>query len=370
MLSLKPITFLDRNSDLKFYFCGVQVHEKYMRRCLELAQNGVGRSYPNPLVGSVIVCNKQVIGEGWHKKAGGAHAEVNAIKAVKEKTSLAKATIYVNLEPCSHYGKTPPCSNLILQTGIRKVVIGSVDPFAEVSGRGIKKLLAAGCEVVVGVLEEECRRINARFFTFHLKNRPYIILKWAQSADGFLSPKSQSKSREPFWITNNFSRQLVHKWRAEEQAILVGTGTAVQDNPKLNTRLWKGNDPLRLVLDRSHRIPRNSFLLDGKTKTIVFCEAGASSEPQENLTYEELDFGKPIIPQLCANLYQKGLQSVIIEGGGRTLQSFISENTWDEARVFTGSGNLVDGTKAPEFSGKLNSKIDLLSDQLKIYKND
>jgi len=213
----------------------VNIHEKYINRCLELAKNGLGKTYPNPLVGSVIVYKDQIIGEGWHQKAGSAHAEVNAINSVVEKSLLKKTTIYVSLEPCSHFGKTPPCSDLIIARDIKKVVIGAVDPFAEVAGRGIKKLMEAGCKVQVGILEKQCQELNKRFFTFHQKQRPYIILKWAQTANGYIAPKFQEK-REPVWISNQYSKQLVHKWRSEEQAILVGTSTAIADNPKLNTR--------------------------------------------------------------------------------------------------------------------------------------
>ena len=227
----------------------MNIHEKYIKRCIELAKNGLGATYPNPLVGSVIVYKNKIIGEGWHQKAGAPHAEVNAINSVKDESLLNKSTIYVSLEPCSHFGKTPPCSDLIIAKGIKKVIIGTVDPFAEVAGRGIKKLMEAGCEVQVGILEKECQDLNKRFFTFHQKKRPYIILKWAQTTDGFIAPKVQEK-REPVWITNQYSKQLVHKWRSEEQAILVGTNTAIADNPKLNTRLWNGKNPVRVVIDK------------------------------------------------------------------------------------------------------------------------
>ena len=219
----------------------MKIHEKYIRRCIELAKNGLGTTHPNPLVGSIIVYKDEIIGEGWHKKAGEPHAEVIAINSVKDKSLLPKATIYVSLEPCSHFGKTPPCCDLIIANIIPNVVIGTMDPFAKVAGNGIKKLVEAGKNVIVGILEDECNELNKRFFTFHNKKRPYIILKWAESLDGFIAPLTKVK-KEPVWITNDYSRQLVHKWRSEEQAILVGTNTIIDDNPSLTTRDWTGNN--------------------------------------------------------------------------------------------------------------------------------
>lgn len=343
-----------------------------MSRCVQLARNGLGRTYPNPIVGSVIVHDDRIIGEGWHQKAGQAHAEVNAVNSVKDKSLLSKSAIYVSLEPCSHYGKTPPCSNLIIDSGIKKVVIGTVDPFSEVSGRGIKKLFEAGCEVVVGVLEEACQDLNKRFFKFHTDNRPYIILKWAESKDGFLSPKSQEgqKTREPVWITNKYSKQLVHKWRAEEQAIMVGTNTAVADNPMLNARMWKGSSPIRVVLDQNLRIPKDSHLFDGSIKTIVLCGKPSSEKPSENVIFENLSFQENLVEQVCEVLYKHEIQSVIIEGGRQTLQTFIDSGTWDEARVFTGSIEFQEGIEAPKISGNLISKKAISSDKLNIYKHD
>jgi len=346
----------------------VNIHEKYINRCLELAKNGLGKTYPNPLVGSVIVYKDQIIGEGWHQKAGSAHAEVNAINSVVEKSLLKKTTIYVSLEPCSHFGKTPPCSDLIIARDIKKVVIGAVDPFAEVAGRGIKKLMEAGCKVQVGILEKQCQELNKRFFTFHQKQRPYIILKWAQTANGYIAPKFQEK-REPVWISNQYAKQLVHKWRSEEQAILVGTSTAIADNPKLNTRLWQGTNPVRAVIDRSLKIPKQSALLDGSIKTLVFTEKEQVSE-NENLIFEQLNFSKNLPSQICQKLYQHNLQSVIIEGGAQTLQHFIETNLWDEARVFTGPAEFQQGVKAPKFSGKVLAEKTITTDKLKFYRND
>lgn len=347
-------------------------HEKYMSRCVQLARNGLGLTYPNPIVGSVIVHNDKIIGEGWHQKAGEAHAEVNAVNSVQDKSLLPKSTIYVSLEPCSHYGKTPPCSNLIIDSGIKNVVIGTVDPFSEVSGRGIKKLFEAGCEVVVGVLEKTCQDLNKRFFTFHTKKRPYIILKWAESKDRFLSPKFQKSQidRQPVWITNKYSKQLVHKWRAEEQGILVGTNTAVADNPMLNTRLWKGASPVRIVLDQNLRIPKDSHLFDGSIKTIVLSGKSPSEKPFKNVIFETLSFQENLAAQVCEVLYKHEIQSVIIEGGRQTLQTFIDSGNWDEARVFTGKIEFQEGIEAPKISENLVSKKAISSDNLKIYKHD
>ena len=347
----------------------MNIHEKYIKRCIELAQNGLGTTYPNPMVGSIIVYDNQIIGEGWHKKAGEPHAEVNAVRSVKDKSLLSKATIYVSLEPCSHFGKTPPCSDLIIEHKIPHVVVGTVDPNEKVAGNGIKKLIAAGINVTVGVLEKECYELNKRFFTFHQKKRPYIILKWAESQDGFLSPeKQENPERKPIWITNPYSRQLVHKWRSEEQAILVGTQTVIDDNPKLNTRNWSGNNPVRVILDQHNRISKESFVFDDSVKTIVFTksETGFSAE---NTTFTVIDFSSSILPQILAVLHQNQIQSVIIEGGAQTLQSFIDQNIWDEARIFIGKAIFKNGTKAPLIQKENLTKINILSDQLLNIRN-
>ena len=350
----------------------MKIHELYINRCLQLAENGLGRTYPNPMVGSVVVHKGKIIGEGWHPKAGEAHAEVNAINSVKDKGLLGSSTIYVSLEPCSHYGKTPPCSDLIIASGIKKVVIGTIDPFSKVAGRGIQKLIKAGCKVMVGILEKECQELNNRFFTFIKKERPFIILKWAESADGFISPGTSAENeRIPVWISNAYSQQLVHKWRSEEQAILVGTNTAVADNPSLTTRKWHGPDPVRIAVDRQGRIPGNSALFDGKARTIVISEADPSAFPSaKGLEITRVDFGGNLPHGICERLYSMGIQSLIIEGGRQTLQSFIKEDLWDEARIFTGKLRLGKGVPAPEFSGTLISEASILSDNLKIYRND
>ena len=346
----------------------MKIHEKYIRRCIELAKNGLGTTYPNPMVGSVIVYNNKIIGEGWHKKAGEPHAEVNAINSVKDKSLLKKATIYVSLEPCSHFGKTPPCCDLIIKNGIPNVVIGTVDPNEKVAGNGIKKLIEAGIHVNVGILEAECNELNKRFFTFHEKKRPYIILKWAESKDGFIAPLEKLE-KKPVWITNQYSRQLVHKWRSEEQAILVGTQTVIDDNPKLDVRDWTGNNPIRVVLDQNNRISNDSQIFDDRAKTILFSKFKHAVE-KENITFEVIDFEQNIPTQIVQKLYQHKIQSVIIEGGRQTLQTFIDENLWDEARVFIGNIQIGDGIKAPIIIKKSFERFSIDDDQLILSRND
>ncbi|WP_370476714.1 bifunctional diaminohydroxyphosphoribosylaminopyrimidine deaminase/5-amino-6-(5-phosphoribosylamino)uracil reductase RibD [Tamlana flava] len=327
-----------------------------MQRCLDIAKNGLGITRPNPMVGSVIVHNNKIIGEGFTSKYGGNHAEVNAINSVKDKNLLNEATLYVTLEPCSHFGKTPPCSNLIIKHNIPKVVIGCIDDNEQVAGKGVKKLIDAGCNVTVGILEDECKKHHKRFFTFHNKKRPYIILKWAESKNGFIAPKNK-KEQKPVWITNEFSRQLVHKWRTEEQAILVGTNTVLQDNPSLTVRDWTGNNPIRIVLDKDKKLSKSLSVFNDEAETII-------------ISNNEIDFSQLVAQQICHVLFQKDINSVIIEGGAKTLQTFINENLWDEARVFIGSNIFKSGTIAPVFSGKLISEEKILNDILKIYWND
>lgn len=342
-------------------------HEIYIQRCLELAQNGLGSTYPNPMVGSVIVHRGKIIGEGWHQKAGEPHAEVNAINSVKNKSLLTKSTIYVSLEPCSHFGKTPPCSDLIIQHKIPTVIIGTVDPNDKVAGKGIEKLQKAGIKVKVGVLEKECRELNKRFFTFHTKKRPYIILKWAESADGFLSPLNK-KEQKPVWITNVYARQLVHKWRTEEQAILVGTKTVLDDNPQLNARDWFGKNPIRIILDRSGKISEDYAVKKGSQKTIILTEQEILTK-DENCIYENLIFGEQLPEKISNLLYQYQIQSVIVEGGRQTLQSFIDDDLWDEARIFKGNIILHQGTKAPILKGEIVVKQKSIKDELIIIKS-
>ena len=313
----------------------------------------------------MIVQNNKIIGEGWHYQSGQPHAEVNAINSVKDKSLLKDATIYVSLEPCSHFGKTPPCANLITKHHIKNVVIGCVDSFSEVSGKGIEKLKESGCNVTVGVLEDECLDLNKRFFTFHNKKRPYIILKWAETKDGFIAPENNT---EITWITNTYSRQLVHKLRAEEQAILVGTNTVLTDNPKLDCRTWHGENPIRIVLDRQLRIPKNHTVFNKETKTIVLTEIKSTNEG--NLIYEQINFSKNIASQVCSVLYKHNIQSIIIEGGSQTLQTFIDENLWDESHVFSGASVFKTGIKASSFKGQLLTSTTIKEDHISIYQND
>lgn len=345
----------------------MNINEKYIRRCIELAKNGLGTTYPNPMVGSVIVCNGKIIGEGWHKKSGEPHAEVNAVNSVKDKSLLKKSTIYVSLEPCSHFGKTPPCCDLIIENKIPNVVIGTVDPNIKVAGNGIKKLLEAGANVTVGILETECYEFNKRFFTFHEKKRPYIILKWAESQDGFIAPLTKEEQK-PVWITNEFSRQLVHKWRSEEQAILIGTQTAIDDNPKLDTRDWAGNNPVRIVLDQNNRIPKGRNIFNNQAKTIVLTNS-SNTINEENTIFEIIDFKKNVAIQIADFLHKNQIQSVIIEGGRQTLQTFIDENLWDEARIFVGNNSFEKGTKAPSIALKNSIKQTIGNDVLIISRN-
>ena len=342
-------------------------HEDYIARCIELAKNGFGTTYPNPMVGSVIVYNGEIIGEGWHQKAGEPHAEVNAIRSVKDHSLLDKATIYVSLEPCSHFGKTPPCCDLIIKNKIPNVVIGTVDSNIKVAGNGIKRLQEAGANVVVGILEKDCYELNQRFFTFHEKKRPYIILKWAETQDGFIAPL-QKEEQKPVWITNINSRQLVHKWRTEEQAILVGTQTVIDDNPQLNARDWEGNNPIRVVIDQNHRIPKTAHVFDNQTKTIVF--SNKKSIPSlENTILEVIDFQQNIAQQIADKLFQHQIQTVIIEGGAQTLQTFIDANLWDEARVFIGNCTFEKGVKAPIMNTSPFKQEKIGTDELLIIRN-
>ena len=349
----------------------MNIHEKYIYRCIELSKNGLGKTYPNPLVGSVIVVNDKIIGEGWHEKAGGPHAEVNAINSVKDKSLLKEATIYVNLEPCSHYGKTPPCANLIIESGLKKVVIGVIDSNSKVSGRGVAHLKNNGCSVVVGVLENVCLKLNKRFFVFHNKKRPFIILKWAETIDGFIDKiRTEDSNRAPNWISNKYSQQFAHKMRATEQAILVGTTTALNDNPSLRVIGWKGSNPLRLVLDRTLKIPSDYQLMQGIEKTIVFTEKNDSKNFNSIVELVEIDFNGNIPLQICEFLYKREIQSVIIEGGAQTLQSFIDVNLWDEANVFIGDKRFGKGLKSPKMKNNPIKTLKKSNDLLKIYKND
>ncbi len=327
-----------------------------MQRCLQLAAMGAGQVAPNPMVGAVLVYNARIIGEGYHQKYGEAHAEVNCINNVASADIelIAKSTLYVSLEPCIHFGKTPPCADLIIKNKIPNVVIGCQDIFAAVDGKGIERLKAAGVHITLGILQNECQELNKRFFTFHEKQRPYIILKWAQSSDEKIAAPlfpSRGGTLEHtgagrLLISNEITNRLVHKWRSEVAAILVGTNTAMQDDPALTTRLWPGKNPVRLVIDKELKLPLHLKLLDGTVRTIIFNYK--KQEELENMFYFKLDIKKNILEQILTALYQMQVQSVLVEGGAGLLQSLINEGLWDEARVITNSSLVInEGLDAP-----------------------
>lgn len=320
-------------------------HMMYMQRCLDLAAESSGFTAPNPMVGCVVVHNHRIIGEGYHRQFGGPHAEVEAIRSVGDRSLLRQSVLYVNLEPCSHTGKTPPCTGLIIESGIPEVVIGTIDPNPLVSGNGIRQLQAAGVITLTGVLAESCQWLNRRFFTFHQKKRPYVILKWAQTADGFIDRiRGIQNPAEPYWISNEVSKMLVHKWRAMEQAILVGTRTALLDNPRLNVREWHGRSPLRMVIDRKLRLPHHLNLFDGSLETWVFNEKVDKTDG--NIRYARLDFSN-LVQEILRYLHYHDIQSVFIEGGRQLIESFLTEGLWDEARVITGMKRFGEGLAAP-----------------------
>ncbi|MFP5042313.1 bifunctional diaminohydroxyphosphoribosylaminopyrimidine deaminase/5-amino-6-(5-phosphoribosylamino)uracil reductase RibD [Parasediminibacterium sp. JCM 36343] len=322
----------------------MNLHQPYMRRCLQLAQLGRWAVAPNPMVGSVLVHEGRIIGEGYHQQYGQAHAEVNCINSVAEndKHLIPLSTIYVSLEPCAHFGKTPPCADLIIKHQIPKVVVGCRDSFEAVDGKGIERLKAAGIDVLVGVLEAECKELNKRFFTFHARKRPFIVLKWAETANHFIG----SHSTKRLLISNDITNRLVHKWRSEEAAILVGTNTTLQDNPSLSNRLWSGKQPIRLVIDMELALPTSLQLFDQQQPTIVFNYL--KQEEKENLIYYQLKRETAILPQIMNMCYKKNIQSILVEGGSKTLQSFIDYHLWDEARVITNTQlSVADGVHAP-----------------------
>lgn len=317
--------------------------EKYIRRCIQLARNGMRNAAPNPMVGAVIVHNDRIIGEGYHARCGEGHAEVNAIRSVKDESLLQESTIYVSLEPCSHYGKTPPCADLIIRKGIPRVVVGCVDPFSLVSGRGIQKLKDAGIDVKVGVLEAECRQLIKRFVTFNTQQRPYITLKWAESADGFIDINREEG--QPVVLSTPITSMYVHKQRAEHHAILVGRRTALLDNPSLTTRNWYGKNPVRLVIDKELTLPTSLKLFDGSAPTWIFTAQDKASTSQ--VIYFKLDFSRSILPQILQKLYENKLQALLVEGGSRLLQSFIDEGLWDEIYTEHSAKVLENGVKEP-----------------------
>lgn len=326
-------------------------HETYMHRCLQLAKLAAGNVAPNPMVGAVLVHQHKIIGEGYHKKYGQPHAEVNCINSVEDsnKHLIEKSTLYVSLEPCSHYGKTPPCAHLIVKNKIPEVVIGCVDVYKEVDGKGIEILQNAGIKVTVGVLKNECLDLNKRFFTFHEKKRPYIILKWAQSANGKIGTSPKSSAKERTLISDEITNRLVHKWRSEEAAILIGTNTALIDDPSLTTRLWKGNNPIRLVIDMDLRLPSSLKIFDKQTRTIIFNKNKSTQDG--TLVFYKID-PENFLRSLSDALYKLNIQSVLVEGGAKLLQTFIDAGLWDEARVIKNEELIIkNGIDAPQLSG-------------------
>ncbi len=341
-------------------------HNLYMHRCLQLAEAGMGKVSPNPMVGCVIVHNNTIIGEGYHRSYGQAHAEVNAINAVSNKLLLSESVLYVNLEPCSHYGKTPPCADLIIEKGIKKVVVAALDPNPLVEGRGIEKLKAAGVETIVGVLANESRELNRRFYCFHNQYRPYIILKWAKTLDGYIDRlRHIGDGQQPEWITNEQSRFLVHKWRTEEAAFLVGTRTALLDNPMLTARMYRGKQPLRIAIDIDNVLPKTLHIFNNHAPSLVF-----GNIVRNDVDFEFLDLNQSLPTQICKALYRRNILSLVVEGGRQTLEAFINEGYWDESRIFTGNIIFGKGVPSPELYGELQS-IEMLGDtELKIFRND
>jgi len=348
--------------------------EIFMQRCLQLACQGSGYVAPNPMVGAVLVHNGNVIGEGFHQNYGWPHAEVNCINSVMEenKPFISQSTLYVSLEPCSHFGRTPPCTDLIIKNKIPRVVIGCSDPFKEVDGKGIEKLGAAGVEVISGILEDECKELNKRFITFHTLHRPYIILKWAQTEDGKIAshptPSPSGEGAKRLFISNEYSNRLVHKWRSEEASILVGTNTALLDDPELTTRLWPGPSPVRLVVDTDLKLPSSLKIFNGEVKTIVFNTI--KHDEESNPQYYQVTEDVSLVHQIANALYQLKIQSVIVEGGAKLIQSFIDEGIWDEARSVTNSELRVQsGLPAPILKDEVKLSEDkLFSDIIEVYK--
>ncbi|HYG39282.1 MAG TPA: bifunctional diaminohydroxyphosphoribosylaminopyrimidine deaminase/5-amino-6-(5-phosphoribosylamino)uracil reductase RibD [Cytophagales bacterium] len=334
----------------------------YMKRALELAGYGRGKVSPNPMVGCVIVHKDKIIGEGWHKSYGDPHAEVNAVDDVEDKSLLNESTLVVTLEPCSHWGKTPPCADLIIKHKIPKVVICNVDSNPLVGGKGIIKLKEAGTEVISGVMETEGRDLNKRFFNFLENKRPFIILKWAETSDGFIAREDFSSK----WISNELSRKLVHKWRAEEDSIMVGTKTAFYDNPQLNVRHWVGSSPIRIVIDRNLSLPKTLNIFD--TSQTTLCYNSTRDESQEYNQYIKLDYSLPVLPQILEDLYRRQIQSVIVEGGAKLMDEFMKINMWDEIRCFRSKAVFGKGIKAPQIEGVLISEEKILDNTLKIYR--
>ena len=343
--------------------------ELLMRRCFQLARLGQGHVSPNPMVGCVVVNPAgDIVSEGYHQYIGGYHAERNALTAHgNESKDFTGCTLYVNLEPCSHHGKTPPCADLVIEKGIKKVVISTTDANPLVAGNGIRKLQNAGIEVVTGVLETEGRFLNRRFFTFMEKKRPYIILKWAETADGFMDIDRSTMPDGNYWITNDILKTLSHKWRTVEDAIMVGTNTVANDNPRLTARLWHGRNPLRITIDRTGRLPHSSHIFDGSVPTFVFTE-NSHLQSRENLTFVNVDF-QNLLPSVLDYLYQKGIQSLIVEGGKGLIDSFLRQNLWNEARQLQGIAIFGSGLPSPTITANPHKTETFGDNTIKYYYN-
>lgn len=348
----------------------MNVHTRYMMRCLQLAENGRSYVSPNPMVGAVIVCDGKIIGEGFHRRYGEAHAEVNAVNSVQDKSLLKRSTMYVSLEPCSHYGKTPPCAQLIIDSKISEVIVAVLDPNPLVSGRGIQMLRDAGVKVTTGVCEQEAKELNKAFFANQLLHRPYIYLKWAQTSDGFIDRKrEEGGANEPTAISNAFTKMLVHKRRAEVAAIMVGTNTVIEDNPSLTTREWYGKNPLRVILDRQGRILQNYSVLDGSTDTVVFTELVGEETISGRTRFFPLKFTEDALPYILSKLNEWKINSLMVEGGKRLLQSFIHAGIWDEAFIEVADKEFGEGVEAPDINGKVLSEKFIYGSKLIHLKN-
>jgi len=347
---LKPVKQAGEFHRFTTFVADMNLDETYMQRCLELARHGLGHVSPNPMVGAVIVKDDAIIGEGYHRKIGEAHAEVNAIASVENQADLTSSTMYVNLEPCVHHGKTPPCTDLIIRKGIPTVVVGMTDPNPKVAGKGVEKLRDNGVNVITGMLEDEAKELNRRFITFFTQKRPYIILKWAETRDGFIDVKRPvDRSSHPSWITNKFGKMLVHKWRTEEDAFMVGTHTAIMDNPQLTVREWTGRNPLRVSIDYDGTLPQDLSLFNDDADSLVF--TGKENSESGRLKRLFISSRKDNIQEILSLLYQQNVQSLVVEGGAELLNSFINKGLWDEARVFVGEYHFGEGVEAPRIRG-------------------
>ncbi len=350
------------------YFWKVTIHETYMRRCIQLAKLGAGNVAPNPMVGAVLVYNNRIIGEGYHEKYGQAHAEVNCIDnvSVADTDLISKSILYVSLEPCAHFGKTPPCVDLILKLGIEHVVIGCSDSFEKVNGAGIQKLIDVGVKVELDVLRDECMILNKRFFTYHQKKRPYLILKWAQSNDGFIA----GDNGMPLQISNEYTNKLSHKWRAEQASILVGTKTIINDNPNLTTRYWFGKSPVRVIIDSDLELMTTANVFNNHADTIII--NNKKNKQTGNILFYKIDFKENVLEGIIKCLYNNNIVSCIIEGGAKTLQSFIDAGAWDEARIITNTSlNIQNGIKSPILrNALLRNQIDIFSDRINFLQNN